>query len=130
MNPNIEVINSNLLGVRFSWVEARLIADLSYNSNKITNPYASLTTDGIIILNKDEEIYNAFKTMLDVHVMKYTDERLHRIIQDMETKHNTPSWDKYIESMLFLCQLEQKRRTIERPKKPRSWLQILWKGGV
>ena len=77
MNSNVEVINPNLMGVRFSWVEAGFISDFTLQYGKLTNQHATLTADGIIILNRDdEELYNAFKKMLDERVMKYTDEQI------------------------------------------------------
>ncbi|NPV89542.1 MAG: hypothetical protein HPY50_02045 [Firmicutes bacterium] len=127
-NSNIEIINPHLMGVRFDWLKAGFITDIPLLKGKVTNQHAALSTDGIIILNRDDEqLYTAFKTMLDSRVMKYTDEQIQHIIQVTEAKRNTSEWDKYTESILFLCQLEQKRRTLEPPKKPRSWLQRLLK---
>lgn len=128
MNQNIEVINPHLMGVRFDWLNAGFIADIPLLKGKITNQHAALSTDGVIILNRDDEqLYTVFKTMLDSRVMKYTDEQIQHIIQAMKAKRNTPEWDKYTESILFLCQLEQKRRTIEPPKKRYSWIELLLK---
>lgn len=131
MNPNIEVINPNLIGVRFSWVEAGFITDFTMLPDKLTNQHATLTTDGIIILNRDDEqLYDAFKKMLDVRVMKCTDEQIQSVIQVMESKRNTAEWDKYAESLLFLFRLEQTRRTIKPPKKPLAWLEKLFRKGA
>ncbi len=113
MNMNIEKVSKNLIGVRFSWVEAGFISGFPFHGGKITNPYATLSTDGVIVLNKDSEFYEAFKKMLVIRVMKLTNDRLKLFIQALEAKHGTPDWDKYTESLLFLCHLEEKRRTLE-----------------
>lgn len=131
MNPNIEIINPHLMGVRFSWVEAGFITDFTMLQGKLRNQHATLSTDGIIILNRDdEELYNAFKKMLDERVMKYTDEQIQSVIQGMESKRGTAEWDKYAESLLFLFRLEQTRRTIKPPKKPLAWLEKLFRKGA
>jgi hypothetical protein len=127
MNQNIEIINPRLIGVRFDWVKAGFITDFPV-IGKLENPHATLTDDGAIVLNKSAELYEAFKMMLNTRIMPMTDDLLQKHIEVQESRQDSPEWDKYAESYLWLLKMEQKRRTLEPKKTPLKWIQRLKKG--
>lgn len=97
---------------------------------ELSNPYASLTADGVIVLDKNAELYEAFKFMLNEKIMQLPDDRLDGSIAFYKARQNSPEWDGYLESLLWLFMLEQKRRTVAPKEKPRNWIQKLLKGGA
>jgi len=63
MNPNVEVINPHLLGVRFDWLSAGLIPDLPLllPKDQRDNEIAQLSVDGVLLLNKNSNAYDYMK---------------------------------------------------------------------
>lgn len=83
MNPNIEVISTELWGVSRSYVVAGWIEELPPSPKGYSNPYASLTNDGILILNKDSEFYSILKKFVP-RIMQHTDSELNKIQKALE----------------------------------------------
>ena len=113
MNLNIEKINKYLYGASFSHIKMGWIEDFPLlKGGEIDNLHMSLTTDGKLILNKDDsELYNILKHMFDKKIMPKTKRRLQLTIQRIENKKGNGS-DKYAEVYLWMLKTELKRRTI------------------
>lgn len=91
MNPNIEVITPELWGVNRSYVLAGWIKELPPSAEGYTNPYATLTNDGIMILNKDSEFYDILKRFVP-KIMQHSDQELKQIKEKLE---RTPAKNNY-----------------------------------
>jgi len=109
MNKNIEVINSHLWAVNY--YNLQYIKDITYydNSPDALNKIASLTSDGIIVLNKDHELWFALKQIL-LRLMQDDDEGLIAKINYMQDK-NSDGYDRFYK---FSLNAELKRREIEK----------------
>lgn len=109
MNPNIEVINKNLWGVNYYHLQ--YIKELTYHdtSPDAMEKAASLTSDGIIVLNKSHEIYPTLKQFFP-KIMENTDEELLNKIEIMKDKDR----DGYDRVYKFCLDAEAKRRMLEK----------------
>lgn len=66
MNGNIEVINKNLWAVKFSLIP--FIQEIHYEPADKSKPYSELalyTDDGVVILNKEHQVYMMSRPILD-----------------------------------------------------------------
>lgn len=115
MNPNIEVINKNLWGVNYYHLQ--FIKELTYHdtSPDAMEKAASLTSDGVIVLNKSHELYDTFKKLFQ-RVMERTDEQLLGQIEYMKDKNR----DGYDRVYKFILDAEAKRRMVERQYKEQA----------
>lgn len=115
MNRNIEVINNNLLAVRFSYLPQ--IPDLKYSgdTHDVDVKLASFTEDGKIILNKQHELYPTLKAMFQ-RIMVNTDQELEEKINAMRNK----TTDQYEKVYTFILDAEKERRSIFKQCKDKS----------
>ncbi len=109
MNRNIEVINNNLLAVRFSYLPQ--IPDLKYSGDiyNVDVKLASFTEDGKIVLNKQHELYPTLKAMFQ-RIMIHTDQELEAKINAMRNK----TLDQYEKVYTFILVTEKERRNIQK----------------
>jgi len=79
VNPNVEVINPHLLGVRFDWLKAGLIPDLPLllPKDQRDNDVAQLTVDGVLLFNKNASTYDYAKCISHL-LMRKTDAYIER----------------------------------------------------
>lgn len=116
MNRNIEVINNELWGVRFSLLN--YIKEINIEPDPeipFEKECGRLANNGIIILNKDYPFYNLIKAWLP-RIMLKTDKQLKQEIKNAETKN---AGQIVYKAML---QLETERRQSKR-KGVRQWQQ-------
>lgn len=108
MNRNIEVINEHLWAVNREYVKAGYIKELTpiIGSDDI-NEYASLTDDGIMILNKRSELYPTLKLFIP-KIMAYTDEVLLHCMESVKVNVS----DNYEKLYLNVMEWEVKRRCV------------------
>ncbi|WP_310605081.1 hypothetical protein [Anaerosporobacter sp.] len=108
MNKNIEVINEHLWAVNRAYVKAGYIKELTpiMGSDGI-NEYASLTDDGIMILNKQSELYPTLKLFIP-KIMAYTDEVLLHCMESVKVNVS----DNYEKLYLNVMEWEVKRRCV------------------
>jgi hypothetical protein len=109
MNKNIEVINPYLWGVNYHHL--KFIKELTYQDNSpgaLEKP-ASLTNDGIIVLNKSHEMYPTLKQFFP-KIMESTDEELLYKIKYMKDKDR----DGYDRVYKYCLDAEAKRRFLEK----------------
>lgn len=115
MNQNIEIINNGLWAVNYN--HFKFIKDISYHDHSpdaLDKP-ASLSNDGVIILNKGHEMYSTLKKFFP-RVMICTDDELLGKINYMKDKNR----DGYDRVFKFCLDAEAKRRMIERKFKEES----------
>ena len=83
MNGNIEVINENLWAVNQYFVKEGYIQELETLPECYPEKEdACLTTDGILILNKDSPVYEVCKNLM-IRIMSYSDATLKDIFEIM-----------------------------------------------
>lgn len=111
-NPNIEVINDHLWAVNFYYV--RYIDDLTYHcdDHDALDKPASITNDGVIILNKSHEIYPILKNLIS-RIMESTDYELMGKLDYMKDK-DRDGYDRFYKLVL---ETEVKRRSVEKQHK-------------
>lgn len=108
MNPNIEVITPVLWGAYSGQIKAGWIKELvPLDGVSDTNKYASLTSDGIMILKKESEFYDVLKKFVP-RVMSHT----HRELQKCLSLRNKASLDNYEKMYLNIVEWEIKRRRV------------------
>ncbi|MBO4998180.1 MAG: hypothetical protein J6D02_09305 [Lachnospira sp.] len=111
MNANIEIINENLWGVDRDYVKAGYINELFFMSEADdSNPHASLTADGIMILNKKSELYEVLKKFIP-RMMAYSDADLEEIRRVTNYKKEMDSYERLY---LDIIEWEQKRRRVKK----------------
>ena len=108
MNPNIEVITPELWGVNRSYVLAGWIKELPPSAEGYKNPYATLTNDGIMILNKDSEFYDILKRFVP-KIMQHSDRELKQIREKLE---RTSAKNNYKVLYLDVVRWELERRRV------------------
>ena len=117
MNKNIEVINKNLIAVRFSLIP--LIKELDYKPDESIplNMHPGVNSEnGILILNKEYPWYELLKEWMP-KLMKKKDKQLNKEIKATKFLKNMTDWQVVYASML---QVELERRT---KKGVNIWLQ-------
>lgn len=141
MNRNIEVIDKNIIAVNFEHINMGFIKDIRFIEGDCSD-YASLTKDGKILLNKNNEVYEKNLRVLRV-VMKLSDARLQdnksmysviRKVHESLKKLSSNEIDKVIEQHKLndivthyfrIFNLEKQRRKNEElhkaSKKRRKW---------
>ncbi|WP_096230491.1 hypothetical protein [Thermoanaerobacterium sp. RBIITD] len=109
MNKNIEIINENLWAVNFHHL--RYIKDLPYTCNDpdSLDKVASLTDNGIIVLNKSHEIYPTLKQLFP-RLMQNTDKELLMKIDYMQDKNR----DGYDRVYKYCLNAVLKRRMVKK----------------
>jgi len=118
MNPNVEVMNPHLLGVRFDWLNAGLITDLPLllTKDQSDNVLTQLTIDGVLLLNKNSQAYGyAKETLRDL--MRKPDAYIQR--QMKEPGFNSKGIPKH-----FLIYIEHIRRNLAKKSKGKSHDQL------
>lgn len=114
MNKNIEVINKDLLAVKFSLLP--LIKEIDYTPDEEIPAYEEfgrVTCDGILLLNKDYPAFRIFKDWMP-RLMKKKDKQLKREIKASEALKNKTDWQVAYSAML---QVELERRSKKRGDK-------------
>lgn len=114
MNKNIEVINSHLWAVKFSFLP--FISEINYVPDAkipIHEESGRITNEGILILNKD---YPAFHILKDwfPKLMEKKDRQLKKEIEASKVLKNKNDWQNAYASML---QVEIERRLKGRGEK-------------
>jgi hypothetical protein len=117
MNANIEIVNNDLWGVKFSWVKAGFISELPADSISFDNPYAAITSNGTLIFNKDWRKYDEIKQLFQDTVMPLTNRQLKRAIRGMDAENRTPNWDDISFIVLGLMKIEKLRREVKAKKR-------------
>ena len=111
LNPNVEVINPHLWGVKFSWINAGWLADFNLVTDRIENLDATLTNCGQILLNKDNlEGFEILKVWFNERIMPLSDKELQQTIQESKQ-------DEKLELISWMLDMEQKRRAILKAKR-------------
>ena len=112
MNPNIEQINKYLYGVSFSYIKMGWVKEFTINNEKTClNTFIELTTDGCLLLDKDDpKLYKIMKQMIVEKVVPMSDIDLHETIIYREFQRNKPEHDFWAELYLLMLKAEQKRR--------------------
>ena len=123
MNAQIEIINPHLVGVKFAYVKLGWVKDFPplYPDEDLIfdTPHMSLITDGVLILNKDDEKqYNAMKDMFNNRIMPMSDSVLTAHLQEIKSLKDTPKFDSFTEEYLWMLETEQTRRTAIKSIKP------------
>lgn len=107
MNTNIEVINPHLWAVKFSWLpwisELKLNLDPAYSSDE---QVLAISDDGIIILNKDNPLYQLYRTHCPKY-QKYKPKILKTLLADLESVAKRTNIQ---EDHRLMIQLELERR--------------------
>lgn len=114
MNKNIEVINKDLLAVKFSLLP--FIKEIDYTPDEEIPAYEEfgrVTGEGILILNKDYPAFRIFKEWMP-RLMKKKDKLLNKEIKATEALKNKTDWQVAYSAML---QVELERRTKKRGEK-------------
>ena len=109
MNKNIEVINDHLWAVKFSYIP--YIEEIVYKPDPCKpayTEYAMVTTEGLVILNKDRRGYNSLKAIF-MNVMKKSDRQL-----KFEIEHTVEKKTDYQVTCAAARLFEIERRSIER----------------
>lgn len=110
MNKNIEVINENLWAVNQQYVKQGYIKELTTLPGAAPETQdASLTDDGIIVLNKCSPVYGVLKKFVP-RIMAYSDEQLNSAREKMQ-KVSEP--DAYEKMYLSVLEWEIKRRCVK-----------------
>lgn len=130
MNKNIEIITPFLWAVNKEYIKAGYIKELTpIPVDYETNEYASLTNDGVMILNKQSEFYPILKQFLP-QIMAHTDEELQYCVKQM----NRDVLDAYEKLYLNVMEWEMKRRCVRQEflinhAKPtlREKIKLLWR---
>lgn len=110
MNKNIDVINENLWAVNQWYVKQGYIKDLTILQGETPElQNASLTNDGILLLNKSSSSYEILKKMM-LRIMGHTTEQLQNAYKKMQKVEKPDAYEK-----MYLCLLgwELKRRSVK-----------------
>lgn len=109
MNQNIERINPNLWAVNYHHLE--FMKDITYQdtSPDAMDKPASLSNDGILVLNKGHELYPTLKLFIP-KLMESNDVELLNKIRFMKDKDR----DGYDRVYKFCLEAEARRRLIEK----------------
>ncbi len=116
MNPNIEVINNKLWAVDFYHLKyIQELSSFNDDSPDALDKVASLSSDGVIVLNKNHEIYPTLKLIFP-KIMKMTDSELFGSANYMKDINR----DGYDRVYKFILDAEVKRRVLEKEFKQQS----------
>lgn len=109
MNQNIEVINPGLWAVNYHYL--RYIRDIDYLcfDPDAMDKAAAVSNEGIIILNKNHELYRTLKQFTQ-KIMENTDDELAMKISSMKDKNR----DGYDRLYKFCLELEARRRMVKK----------------
>ncbi len=110
MNQNIEVINKNLIAVRFTLLP--LIKEIDYEPATVIplqDQSGTISDDGIIILNKEHLGYRVYKEWIP-KIMKKKTKQLKKEIRNSEMIKNKTDWQVVYAAML---KVETERREKE-----------------
>ena len=97
MNRHIEKINPYLIGIKFCYVRMGWIKDIPPFHE---NTASVVTDDGILILNKDNELYEALKNMFHLKIMPLSDKDLELHIQETKARQGLPNFD-YVDEDVY-----------------------------
>jgi len=112
MNPNIQVINKDLLAVNFGHIQMKWIDELSFlNESGSANKYAALSENGKLIVNTATELHSAITEMMN-RIMQRSDSQLFNQLVVVKKKVDIPHDDRYEEFLLCMLQWEIKRRSV------------------
>lgn len=113
MNHNIEIINSKLWTLKFSLIP--FIKEINYRDKAsddmpMYEEPCRITNEGMIILNKDNRLYNIIKPRI-IEAMKLKDKKLNKKLESLkQIKNMSPVQLSYA----FAFQIEFERREKER----------------
>lgn len=112
MNPNIEVISKNLLGVNFYYVKMGWIKEINAVCPIDPAQTAGTITDtGHIILNNFHPAYGELKKLLP-GIMGKPDDELRRNFATLVVKKQKQPLEKWEQLFLDILEWELKRRTM------------------
>lgn len=86
-NSNVEIINPRLMGVRFDWLKAGFITDLTrlIPKQQINNPFVMMTVDGVLVLDKNMKLYDYAKAFFS-KIMRQSDGQIRKQIIKLEVQ--------------------------------------------
>lgn len=111
MNKNIEIINDNLIAVKFSMIP--WIKEIDYKPDGVIpahEEFGRVTSDGVLLLNKDYPGFKIFKEWMP-KLMKKNDKQLKKEIKAGKELNNKTDWQTAYSAML---QVEFERRLKEK----------------
>lgn len=123
MNSNIEIINPHLLGVRFDWLRAGFITDLTrlIPKQQINNPFVMMTVDGVLVLDKNMKLYDYAKAFFS-KIMRQSDGQIRKQIIKLEVQQMKQGsrFDPQLTIQLGMLKTEQARRETVKLSKGKS----------
>lgn len=110
MNANIDIIQEDLVAVNFNYIDIGYIRDFSILPGaSINGKDASLSEDGVIILNKNSPVYEVLLKIMP-RVMSKSDELLKISIQEFDNKSELDDYERFYRCILGW---EIKRRSVK-----------------
>ena len=123
MNPNIETINPNLIGVRFDYLQAGFITDLTRLIPKaqMNNPFVMMTVDGVLVLDKNMKLYDYAKDFFS-KIMRQSDGQIKKQVVklDVQRMKQGSKFDPQSTVQLGMLKTEQARRETMKLSKSKS----------
>ena len=123
MNPNIETINPHLMGVRFDYIQAGFITDLTrlIPKQQMNNPLFMMTVDGVLILDKNMKLYDYVKDFFS-KIMRQSDGQVKKQVVklDVQRMKQGSKFDSQSTIQLAMLKTEQARRETVKLSKGKS----------
>lgn len=123
MNPNIETINPHLMGVRFDYLQAGFITDLTrlIPKQQINNPFFMMTVDGVLLLDKNMKLYDYAKGFFS-KIMRQSDGQIKKQVVklDVQRMKQGSRFDPQSTIQLAMLKTEQARRETMKLSKGKS----------
>lgn len=127
MNSNIEIINPHLMGVRFDWLKAGFITDLTYliPKQQLNNPFVMMTVNGVLVLDKNMKLYDYAKAFFS-KIMRQSDGQIRKQIIKLEVQQmkQGSQFAPQLTIQLGMLKTEQARRETVKLSKGKSSKQL------
>lgn len=122
-NSNVEIINPHLLGVRFDWLQAGFIQDLSrlIPKQQLNNPFVMMTVNGVLVLDKNMKFYDYAKAFFS-KIMRQSDAQIRKQVCKLEVQSvkQSSNLDPQLTIQLGMLKTEQARRETVKLSKGKS----------
>lgn len=132
MNPNIEIIKPHLMGVRFDYLQAGFITDLTrlIPKQQMNNPFFIMTVDGVLLLDKNMKLYDYAKKFFN-KIMRQSDAQVKKQVVklDVQRMKQGSKFDPQSTIQLAMLKTEQVRREtvkLAKGKSPKQLERELW----
>lgn len=123
MNPNIEGINSHLMGVRFDYIQAGFMTDLIrlIPKQQLNSPFFMMTVNGVLLLDKNMKLYDYAKTFFN-KIMRQSDGQIKKQVVklDVQRMKQGSKFDPQSTIQLAMLKTEQARRETLKLSKGKS----------